>query len=872
MVASLGGSDYLSVERPVRSTLGMSDPPFDSVEDVWQVRAPVDAFPYYGHLVDAEDLIRLKAAVVTVLGHHVTPPSAEERFSLEYRAPTDYSIWLRDGLAQTLNLFAVLPELGELNLTGTTPQRYVDDVVRSLPHHAKSHRWILPILDQLSTVAEAAPIPFLDALEKSFEGANDHALCLFQESNENDALFHQTSPHVYVLWALEVIAWDPTHLSRVVLALGKLAQVDPNAYSNNGNRPLGSLRNIFLAWAPNTDADLSKRLKALDVLISELPDVAWNVLLAVAPRLHDIGSSSAKPKLRDTAPMNPEVITFGLVWDTYEQYLERTLPLAKGNDNRMVQLVEHLSSYRPQTRERLLKAFEEELSAPSPAEGRQLWHKLHAFVAQHESYSYTDWAIKEEQLAGIKRLVEQYKPSDLISQSRHLFDEWVPHLKKNVRPSMEEAEVVRAEALQNIYAAYGIEGLLKLAKTVKLPTQMGQGFESLTLPFNEIETLIFSLLEAGGECRNLACGISSVQRKKTPDSWAAYFEANILPKASTLKDAAWLLATWPESTSTWDFVARQGTEFSTTYWKNFGSLPYHGSETDLATAVTMLRSVGCSIRVITSLHQRIKDITSQTLLELLDESAKEISESGHAPSRLSYALGEIFEELSVRNDLPAVDVARREYIYLPLIEDSVKGLSVYKVLTADPSEYVEIIASVYSGKNEIRTENPTEEMRIKAGMSYRLLKAFHTVPGADLDGIIDESILKDWVIKARSLARQRDRTEIVDEYIGQLLAHSKPAPEGGTWPQAAVANLIDEISSDAMDHGIEIERFNMRGVHWRGIGEGGGQERALAATYRSWARQTSSSRTTDLLERIALGWDADANREDIRAEQEMLKR
>ena len=64
----------------------------------------------------------------------------------------------------------------------------------------------------------------------------------------------------------------------------------------------------------------------------------------------------------------------------------------------------------------------------------------------------------------------------------------------------------------------------------------------------------------------------------------------------------------------------------------------------------------------------------------------------------------------------------------------------------------------------------------------------------------------------------------------------------------------------------------MRGVHWRGICEGGGQERALAATYRSWARQTSSSRTTDLLERIALGWDADANREDIRAEQEMLKR
>ncbi len=872
LVASLSGSDYLSVEKPVRATLGMSDPPFDTADDVWQVRAPVDAFPHYGHLVDEEDLIRLKAAVVKVLGHQVTRPSAEERFSLEYRAPADYSSWLRDGLAQTLNLFAVLPELGGLKLTGTTPQRYVDDVVRSLPDYAKNHRWILPILDQLSTVAEAAPTPFLEALEKSLEGANDDALNLFQESDGNDILFRQTSPHVYVLWALEVIAWDPVHLSRVVMALAKLARIDPKANSNNGNRPLGSLRSIFLAWAPNTDADLSKRIKALDVLIRELPDVAWDVLLAVAPRVHDIGSPSAKPKLRDTTPMRPEVITFGLVWDTYDRYLERTLSLAKGDDRRMVQLVEHLSSYHPQARERLLKAFEEELPGPSPAEGKQLWHKLHAFVAQHEAYSSADWAVKGEELGRIKSLVEQYKPTDLIAQMRHLFDEWVPHLNENVRTSMEEAEIVRAESLQRIYATLGIEGLLKLAKTVKLPAQMGQGFEKLDLPFDEVETLIFSLLEAGGECSNLACGISGVQRRKRPDSWSTYIETHILPRASTPRVAASLVATWPNSTSTWEFVARQGTQFSDAYWKNFGSLPYHGTEAERVTAIAMLRRVGCSVRVITSLHQRIADIPSQTLLELLDESVKEILESGRASSMLSYALGEIFNALSIRNDLPAIDVARREYIYLPLIEDSVKGLAVYKVLAADPSEYVEIIANVYAGKNEVRAENTTEEMRIKARMSYRLLKAFHTVPGENSDGTIDGAVLKDWVVNARALAKERDRTDIVDEFIGQLLAHSNPASENGAWPQAAVANLLDEIASDALDHGMEIERFNMRGAHWRGIGEGGSQERALAETYRSWAEQTASPRTTEMLERIARIWDADADREDIRAAQEMLKR
>jgi len=302
VVASLGGSDYLAVEKPVRETLGLSDPPFDKVEQVWQVRAAVDAFPYYGHLVDEEDLVRLKAAVVKVLSHHVVQPTAEEKFSLDYRAPADYSSWLRDGLAYTLNLFAVMPEVGGLEFSGTTPQRYVNDVIRSLPEYAKSHRWLLPILPQLSVLAEAAPIPFLEALEKSLEGANNDALNLFQESDNNDFLFRQTSPHVYILWALEILAWDPVLLPRVALVLGKLARIDPKAKSNNGNRPLSSLRSIFLAWSPNTDADLSKRIKALDGLIRVLPDVSWELLLALAPRSHDTSTPTARPKLRDTTP------------------------------------------------------------------------------------------------------------------------------------------------------------------------------------------------------------------------------------------------------------------------------------------------------------------------------------------------------------------------------------------------------------------------------------------------------------------------------------------------------------------------------------------------------------------------------------------
>lgn len=871
VVASLGGSDYLTVERPVRETLSMSDPPFDKVEQVWQIRAAVDAFPYYGHLVDEEDLARLKAAAVKVFSHHVTKPSAEEMFSLDYRAQADYSSWLRDGLAYTLNLFAVMPKVGGLDFSGTTPQRFVDEVIRSLPEYAKSHRWILPILPQLTALAEAAPIPFLEALEKSLEGVNQDALNLFQESDGINFLSQQTSPHVYVLWALEALAWDPALLPRVTLALGKLAHIDPKTKSNNGNRPLESLRNIFLAWLPSTDADLNKRIKALDALIRALPDVAWELLLKLAPRSHDSSSSTARPKLRDTTPLNPEILTFGLVWKTEEKLLDRALRLANGNDERLLQLVENLASYRKESRTRLFRVIEESLSEPNTIEGNPLWHKLFRLVSRHEAFPSAEWSFKGEELEWLKGLVEQHRPTSPIVGARHLFDDWLPLLHTNVEAALKDIELRRGESLQLVYRQSGTDGLLQLVKTVSRPSQMGEAFAKLDWPFDEAAELMFRLIDEGGECNLLASIISGGLRARFSEEWANYYAAAILPRTKSKEDAVRLLANWPNNRLTWNFVDNVGQEFADTYWKEVGALPYSGTEHDWSFAIDRLRGVGCSLKVLTSLHNRVKDVPSTTLVELLDESVGEVF-SGTAPTSLSYPLSIVFETLATRNDLPVVEVARREYLFLPLIEDSVKGLAVHRLLATDPTEYIAVLNSVFRAANAAPEENPSDEQRIRARMSFRLLRSFHSVPGEAADGAIDESELRRWVFEVRALAEKSDRADIADQYIGHLLAHSKPEVDSEVWPQPAVAKLLDEISADEVETGIEVERVNMRGVYSRAFDEGGVQEREFAATYQRWAAETAFPRTEAMLERIAARWEADARRVDIEAEKEKLKR
>ena len=53
------------------------------------------------------------------------------------------------------------------------------------------------------------------------------------------------------------MAWGPEHLHQATSILLTLAEFDPGG--KLANRPLGSLRDIFLAWRPNTYASSGRK-------------------------------------------------------------------------------------------------------------------------------------------------------------------------------------------------------------------------------------------------------------------------------------------------------------------------------------------------------------------------------------------------------------------------------------------------------------------------------------------------------------------------------------------------------------------------------------------------------------------------------------
>jgi hypothetical protein len=125
--------------------------------------------------------------------------------------------------------------------------------------------------------------------------------------------------------------------------------------------------------------------------------------------------------------------------------------------------------------------------------------------------------------------------------------------------------------------------------------------------------------------------------------------------------------------------------------------------------------------------------------------------------------------------------------------------------------------------------------------------------------------LKTWITRAIELARECSREEVAESEIGQLLGRSQKGKDG-VWPSEGVREALEDVGTLGIARGMMIGLHNARGAQWRG--EGGSQERALAAQYRTWAAQLGMGYlfTARLLEAIASDYDRDAERWDAHSE------
>ncbi len=853
--------DYTRLEEALRPLSRTQDAPIDLHGDVWQMRSPVDAFVHLGHLITRANLDRLEQAAAEAFGAIVPEQDEDDPFAPAPPRDSGYSSWLRTGLSTTLLHIAVLAEQANFSVAGVQPQSFVNDLVKGLPGLATDTRLLISIRDELPVLMEAAPDPLLAALEHLLEGDERLVSPLFQEKK---GFLSSSSPLTDVLWALERMAWDPRYLERVSLLLAQLAERDQGGRLSN--RPINSLRTIFLAWLPSTHARLEKRLAALDTLVSRYEAVGWSLVLSLLPQNRSATSLTTKPRFRDAGASEQATLTVGDVRRTYVHVINRALELAAEKPDRWLALIDESDDFPTEMRQRFYERLEAHFETLEDEERRTAWAAVRDKVARHRSFADAAWALPEDELQVLDAMLAKYQPLAALDRYRWLFDEWVPDLPG----AFEEREVrimaARAAALNDLLAE-GYPTLLAAVRTVKLPHTLGQT-AARVLSMEVIQELAADLYQ-DEEARSFIVALSSQALERFASLWVDYVRA-LHGAGSSGSDIAALLVGWPDQRETWDFVASLGEEVQKQYWLQKQPFRLKGDDADVERAVETYLHLGRASAALHTASDRIRRLPQGTLFSILDLLPTELSAAGQTMDALSAHLVETaLEELSHREDVKLLEVARREYYYLDIFRFRDKTLSIHRLMASDPEFYFSIISDVFRAKSDEPSEPASEQKLARARAGYTLLSEFKLVPGQEGD-TVDYRSLRTWIDRLKALAIEHDRVDITANYIGHTLAHSVPDEQDGAWPHRSVRKVIEEERSDLLEEGFAVETFNSRGVYSKALYEGGKQERALEDKYRNFARKIGEPRTSAMLHKIADRYARDAADEDLRAEHDKI--
>ncbi|WP_298409601.1 hypothetical protein [Janthinobacterium sp.] len=768
----------------------------------------------------------------------------------------------------TLLHIAALHEQADFVVAGSTPKDFVNKLARSLPGLV-DYRFYASFKDNLPLLAEAAPDPFLDSLERMLEGPPDLIKPIFEE---HKIFFTLESEHTGLLFALEVLAWEPTYLLRVATCLARLAVLDPGG--NLSNRPINSLREIFLPWSPNTNANRAQREGILQHVLKAVPEIAWALLEKLLPSGSDVSSNTLRPKFGEAQPGGTEPLTYSVVWASQLTVIKLAVTHAAEIEFRWAVLIRALGQMQPDAFDIVLAALETTLEKESAAGSSAIWDKLRKEVIRHRAFSDAGWALSPEYLVRIDALIDRFNPDDPILESRWLFDEWmpaVPGFDGNADDPMQHIESARDEAMAILFKQKGVEGILALASSAAQPLQMSPALFKLQLSKESLAWLLHQFLLQGGPARTLASFIveNGVSRFG-PEFIETVAEIVDELKLDTVVYGG-LLVSLDDNRMTWELIAGLGQAIEAEYWRQKFSPLFSGPIEDLDLLLEKYVKHGRALAALEVSVRRINDVATPKLLHLLDLCVHEINEAeNNIDSIYGHYVKKVFVALENRDDLTKDELAQREYAYLPLFRNEKKALTLHRLVVKRPSLFMELICLVYRAAGAEPEELSRERMAF-ARAALQLLKSLEILPG-QVEQDVDFDALVGWCAEVRHLSIEANRAAITDQNIGRLLAHSPADGEDGGWPHKAVRCVIEEFASNELEQGIAVERFNMRGAYWKGKGEGGEQERALAQQSREWASlMPEYPRTAALHNSIAKNWIHQADAEDERSAQDALR-
>ncbi len=869
IMAELTASSYEAVEHQAIALVSSIDSPIEHVGTQWRLISPEESWQLAAPRLTKSDIDRFTEIAIRVLS------TLDPRFDLEpdqrYMAnivgkESTYSETLIRGISRALALLGVHPEVvSNVPMVEDVAFRVVSEVL------GEGKGWTIwaTLSPNLSTLAEAAPDAFLEAVEDALNTDPDIFRGLFVQ--EDNTLL-SGAPHTGLLWALERIAWSEQHFHRVVEVLARLAELDLGG--SVSNRPAESLRALFLSWIKFSEATDEARLVALGRLVRDHSDIAWGLLTELATLRADHVVEREPPNWRPWCQDGKPSQTVG----GRNAYLRALFPLlieaAAEYPNRWANLVDNLRDYPSEIRAEILqrlksKALEFALHQDSGKLRDRIRMELHFY----QKYEDVNWRISDTESQKLDEVYRSMEPTDIGSALGWMFDDGaVTPPDYQIDPGIEPLTGIddfnnlhnaRRQAIREAYEKSCVKALVELISHTSNPYNVGfaTGHE-LTV---EIVVGLASEFLVTESDQNFEFARGLLWSLATRTGWDG-LEAVLGDCRQTFtarEIAAVYLAAQPADQSVWERLSREEASVQNEYWSVFQPHLAEPRDTNTVQFVTeMLMEQGRGEEMLNLLY--MTDLEPGFLvafLERLPRNLDEVRKNTIALSKNSYIIARLFEKLDSSPEVSDSVIASLEVPYVPIISEDRKYLAISRELLKDPRIFADLITMLFKrsdGTSEFEATDDEAKER-NAWFAYQILKNVKSIPGMQISKTVDFEELSNWVSDARRICNERDRGDIGDHQIGQILSNA-PTGEDGIWPWEPVRDLLDELRSSELGRGFVTGRLNQRGVTTRRAGEGGDQERELVDGYRSDAMQVLVKWpfTAKLLNDIADRYDRDA--------------
>ena len=816
-----------------RKMLQVNGSPLSLNNGIWKMANRIDMWDSMASHIYDEILDKFGNLVVNVLQkpHPAFELPVEKRYAAwSYGKMYENSDELRTGLAEGLAIARAQSNACKHSSLDKVAH-VCDSVVRNILVDAEWNLWaslnhILPAL------AEAAPIVFLD----SVEAAMKQEPCPFDElfAQESDGILGQA----YItglLCALEVLAWDEQFLVRVCVALADLASRDPGGQF--ANRPINSLVTILLPWLPQTQSSTEKREVAVTTLLDENSEVAWNLIIELLPGQYRTSSGSHKPKWR---------ITVSDDWQnsvTNEEYSRQIVSIGKlavaaaGNDvGRLAKLIEISHCFPEPAFYQLMETLSSlTISRLQEKHRLLLWNQLTRTTRMHRLYSRADWSLREDSIARIENAAERFAPTNLYDKHQQLFTgrDWDLFEKnEEFEEQREKLTSRRSKAVFEILQQYGIEGIIKFAKQVSSPRDVGHALAAVTTNESIQQTLLPRLLNSTeNEYGELGRGF--IWKRHYDNGWEW---TDSVDRLNWTSEQIGIFLTWlPFESETWKRADEWLTNDRREYWQRVESYPFE-SRGSLDVAIDSFLKHDrphAAINCLNNLRIAGREINVPLCIRALLDGVHS-SESFHVEG---YVITELINLLQSELSVDPEDLFKVEWAYLRLLSPSYSGARPKNLefeLSSNPEFFCELIRLIYRSKHK-EIEPPQvfgRNTRSIVENAWHLLRVWQTPPGSQKSGTFSEARFKEWLQSVRNSCSDSGHLEVAERSIGEVLIHV-PFDPNGLWINRSVATALNEDDAEEMRLGFKAGLYNSRGTYT--VDPSGESERNLAKQFRDRA-------------------------------------